>query len=157
MLTGDAGANWLLGRLGNDKLIGMGGNDVLFGDTGNDSLTGGAGVDVLRGGAGVDAFRFTAATDSGGPGRLRDRIMDFTQADDDCIDVADIDANTTLSGNQDFSFIGSAAFTDVGQVRAQVISGNTFVSGNTDANLATSEFSIFLCGSITLTAGDFLL
>ncbi len=157
VLTGDTGANRLVGRLGNDNLSGAAGNDVLIGDAGNDTLNGGTGFDVLRGGGGVDAFRFATATDSGGPGRLRDRIMDFTQADDDRIDVSAIDANAVLAGAQDFSFIGSAAFTDAGQVRAQVISGNTFVSGNTDANLATSEFSIFLSGSITLTNGDFLL
>lgn len=156
-LTGDAGANGLLGRLGHDNLSGAGGNDVLVGDAGNDTLAGGAGVDILRGGAGADWFRFIAATDSGAPGQVRDRIGDFVQADADRIDISAIDADTGLAGVQDFAFIGTAAFTAAGQVRAQVIAGNTFVFGNTDATTGTTEFSFVLSGSVTLTATDFIL
>jgi Ca2+-binding RTX toxin-like protein len=112
---------------------------------------------VLRGGTGIDTFRFAAAGDSGAPGQWRDRIMDFSQAEGDLIDVSAIDANTGIAGAQDFSFIANAAFSAAGQLRAQVVAGNTFVYGNTDADFATSEFSIFLSGALTLTSGDFLL
>lgn len=157
LLTGDAVANALFGRLGNDVLAGGGGDDLLAGDTGNDTLTGGAGVDVLRGGVGADNFRFVAPSDSGAPGSLRDRIMDFSKAQADDIDLSAIDAHAGLAGNQAFAFVGAAAFSAAGQVRAQVIGGNTFVFGNTDAGLATSEFSILLVGAVTLAASDFVL
>lgn len=157
ILVGDAQANLLWGRWGNDMLSGGAGNDNLLGDIGNDTLIGGAGVDVLRGGAGADIFRFLAATESGAPGQVRDRIVDFSHAQLDRIDLSIIDANAVLAGSQDFAFIGGAAFSAAGQVRTQVIGGNTFVFGNTDANLATSDFSIALTGSVVLTAADFIL
>lgn len=157
ILAGDAFANTLFGRSGNDLLSGDAGNDLLVADIGNDTLVGGSGVDVLRGGVGADLFRFLAATDSGTVGAPRDRIMDFVRAQVDRIDVATIDANGALAGNQAFGFIGAAAFTAAGQIRSQVINGNTFVFGNTDANLATSEFSLLVIGAVPLVAGDFIL
>lgn len=46
-LTGNAGANELIGDGGNDTLRGGGGADTLVGGGGNDRLTGGAGVDTF--------------------------------------------------------------------------------------------------------------
>jgi Ca2+-binding RTX toxin-like protein len=159
VLTGDAAANWLVGSHANDYLAGGGGNDVLFGGRDNDTLIGGAGVDIMRGDGGADVFRFAAASDTGAPGQVRDRILDFVQADGDRIDISAIDANTVLPLAQNFTFIGTGttAFTDEGQVRAQVILGNTYVYANTDASLGTVEFSMVLLGVINLTAADFLL
>ena len=157
VLTGDGLANTLTGRAGNDLLAGGGGNDRLVGDAGADTLIGGAGVDILRGGLDADIFRFLAASDSGAPGQLRDRIADFVKVQGDRIDLSAIDANAGLAGNQAFVFRGSQAFSGAGEVRAQVIDGNTYVSGNTDANTSTVEFSILLLGAVTLGATDFIL
>lgn len=157
VLTGDGLANTLTGRAGNDLLTGGAGNDHLVGDAGADTLIGGAGVDTLRGGLDADIFRFLAASDSGAPGQLRDRIVDFTKVQGDRIDLSAIDANAGLAGNQAFVFRGSQAFSGAGEVRAQVIDGNTYVSGNTDANTSTVEFSIVLLGTVTLGATDFIL
>jgi Ca2+-binding RTX toxin-like protein len=157
ILAGDGLANGLFGGAGNDLLIGAAGNDMLAGDAGNDTLTGGAGVDVLRGGLNADVFRFTLPGESGAAGAARDRILDFNKAQLDRIDLAIMDADAVLAGNQAFTFVGTAAFTAAGQVRAQVIGGDTFVFGNTDAVLTTTEFSIRLTGAITLAATDFIL
>jgi Ca2+-binding RTX toxin-like protein len=155
-LAGDAGANRIWARDGADLVQGAAGNDVLFGEGGADTLAPGAGVDVLRGGAGADVFRF-AAGDSGAPGQVRDRIVDFTQADGDRIDLFFIDANAALAGNQAFVFQPGAAFTGAGQVRAQVVGGSTLVLANTDATATTAEFSLLLSGVVPLTAADFVL
>lgn len=158
-LTGDAQDNLLNGRFGNDLISGGAGNDQLLGEAGADTLIGGAGRDVLRGGAGVDAdvFRFLAASDSGAPGQMRDWIYDFSKAQGDRVDLAAIDANAAVGGDQPFAFIGAAAFTAAGQVRAQVISGNTYVFANTDATTSTVEFSVVIAGAVVLAGTDFIL
>jgi len=158
ILTGDGQANTLIGRGGNDLLAGGAGNDLLVGDIGNDTLLGGVGVDVLRGGLGADIFRFTAPGDSGAPGQMRDRIADFSRAQLDRIDVFFIDADGAVAGNQAFTFIGAAAaFNGTAQLRSQVIGGDTFLFGNTDAVLGTAEFSIRITGVVALQVGDFIL
>lgn len=45
VITGDGGANYLVGHLGNDRLYGANGNDYLRGDQGADVLSGGSGWD----------------------------------------------------------------------------------------------------------------
>jgi Ca2+-binding RTX toxin-like protein len=158
ILTGDGQANTLVGRGGNDLLVGGAGNDVLVGEIGNDTLVGGAGVDVLRGGLGADIFRFNATTESGAPGQIRDRIADFSRAQFDRIDVFLIDADATLAGPQAFTFIGAAlAFTGTAQLRSQVIGGDTFLFGNTDALPSSAEISIRITGAVALQVGDFIL
>ena len=61
VVTGNAAANRLEGRLGNDTIDGLAGNDTLHGNSGADTLNGGEGNDHLHGGAGADAL-------NGGPG-----------------------------------------------------------------------------------------
>jgi Ca2+-binding RTX toxin-like protein len=156
-LYGDGKANRLFGRNGADQLLGEDGADALFGDAGADTLSGGLGVDVLRGGADADVFRFAAAGESGAPGEARDRVVDFSVVEGDRIDLAFIDANAAAFGNQAFTFIGAAGFSAAGQVRAVVIGGNTYVSGNTDAATATAEFSLLVLGAPALTGGSFIL
>jgi Ca2+-binding RTX toxin-like protein len=63
-MTGNEGANLLLGWDGNDTLIGNAGNDILYGVEGNDSLLGGAGIDVLVGGNGTDSLDGGADADA---------------------------------------------------------------------------------------------
>jgi hypothetical protein len=54
LLSGDAGANRILGTAGSDRLRGFGGDDRLSGGPGADCISGGAGRDRLYGGAGDD-------------------------------------------------------------------------------------------------------
>ena len=103
-LTGTAAINGT-GNGANNILIGNSAANVLNGGAGNDFLTGGGGKDTLTGGAGADAFIFTAVTDS--TAAAPELISDFTWADGDYIDLTRIDANSTLAGDQAFSFVSA--------------------------------------------------
>ena len=134
---------------GNDLLVGSTANDELYGDRGNDILIGGPGTDLLFGGDGNDRFLFnqTGATDT---------IGDF-QTGVDKIDLTDIDANSSVVGNQSFTFIGSAAFSGkAGELRvynAGSIGNVVAIDVNGDS---TADLMINL-GSGTAVVGDFLL
>ena len=154
-------ANRLRGWDGNDTLVGGEGADSLTGDEGNDSLAGGggndlligsAGADTLSGGLGDDVFLFRELLHS--TAANPDVIADFDAGDR--INVARKDANGALSGDQQFSFIGDAAFTAAGQLRAFQQGGNTHVEMNVNAGLG-ADAAIILNGLHTLVAGDFVL
>ncbi|MEH2326328.1 MAG: hypothetical protein V7K32_22755 [Nostoc sp.] len=159
LLFGSINGDYLLGDdlsgvAGNDYLSGGEGNDALFGVGGNDTLFGGAGTDTLYGGAGNDVFEFDSVSDSQ-PGLSRDIIKDFVGNGNlagDRIDLSRIDANTTIKGDQAFSYIGTRAFTAAGQIR---YSGG-ILQGNTDSNLA-ANFEIKLEGSPLLVASDIIV
>ena len=139
---------------GNDYLAGLDGNDGLFGVGGNDTLNGGAGTDTLYGGAGNDVFDFDSVSESQ-PGLLRDVIKDFVGNGNfagDRIDLSTIDANSNITGNQAFTYIGTSAFSAVGQIR--YVGG--ILSGNTAGNLS-AEFEIQLVGSPQLVASDIIV
>lgn len=141
-LTGDDSANGLSGLAGNDTLNGLGGNDVLIG---------GAGADVLAGGAGADTFVFAAVTDSRTNGG-RDTITDFVSRLDK-IDLKAIDASTRTSGDQAFSYIGSAAFSGrAGQLHFV----NGVLEGDTNGD-RLADFHIVVQNISTFATGDFIL
>lgn len=150
-LSGGAGKDLLAGGRGNDLLLGGGGRDTLSGGAGRDILDGGAGADVLTGGAAADVFRFVTA----GSAR-NDRITDFRSGQNDVIDLAAIDADSTQTGNQGFSFIGDAAFSAAGQLRVTIGADATYVSGDLDGD-GKADFRLTLEGAITLMDSDFLL
>ncbi len=85
-LYGDAGTDILYGGNHNDVLHGGTGNDTLNGDAGNDILFGGRGSDTLYGGANADTFVF----DANDRGSGSDTIKDFSTAQGDKIDIADV-------------------------------------------------------------------
>lgn len=164
LLRGGAGNDTLNGAAGNDNLQGDGGNDVLNGGAGNDILNGGAGNDRLigaagkdqmTGGLGADIFVFNVVTDSVG-GANRDIITDFNRAQGDKINLAAVDANAALAGNQSFTFIGTSAFSAnaTGQLRFDVATNTLFGSVNADA---TAEFSIKLNGVTSVLGTDLIL
>ncbi|HZH11207.1 MAG TPA: heparin lyase I family protein [Microvirga sp.] len=105
-LNGQAGNDTLSGGSGDDVLHGLEGNDRLYGDDGNDRLVTGMNQNTLTGGNGADVFDFNALDQKPG---VSSWIKDF-QHHVDRIDLADIDANTKVSGNQAFTFIGKNAF-----------------------------------------------
>jgi len=140
-VTGNDGANLLKGGAGSDKLYGLAGADI---------LDGGAGADTLVGGGGADIFDFNSRSDS--LSNARDTIQDFVRGVDR-IDLRTIDANTLSSGDQAFSFIGSAAFSgQAGQLNfaANVLAGD--VNGDKIA-----DFRINIAGLATLTSSDLYL
>ena len=127
---------------------------------------GGGGVDVMTGATGIDTFFYAdyigdANADSGVGAGLRDIITDFVQGTDK-IDLSDIDADVVTAGNQAFSFINGAAFSDppflTGEVRFDQTGGNTIIQVDrvSDGNF-TADFEIQLNGLFTLTIADFAL
>lgn len=147
VLSGAAGIDALNGGAGNDTLDGGADNDSLNGGTGNDRLTGGLGADSLTGGTGNDVFVFSAINQSGTTVPTRDLITDFARGQD-LIDVSGISNN--------FSFIGTAAFTATNQLRYSTVGGQTVIEANTTGD-ANADFSIAL-GTVfnTLSAADFI-
>lgn len=152
----DDGTNRIFGLDGNDRLTGGAladvidggtGNDTLLGLAGNDTLLGGLGADSLNGGLGNDSFDYNAVSES--PAETsRDVISGFAGAGaaiGDKIDLATIDANTSVAGNQ--AFIWGGPFT-AGHLR--YVGG--VLQGNTDAD-AAAEFEIQLVGTPALVVG----
>ena len=122
-------------------------------------LTGGAGADDVRGGTGADSFVFRDGDFAGLTPSTSDRIIDFSHAEGDRINLGQVDANTTgaATGNQAFTFIGSQAFHHTaGELRSEVVSGNTYVTGDTDGD-GIADFMIRLDGSHALVGADFVL
>ncbi|MGO1080658.1 calcium-binding protein [Inquilinus sp. CA228] len=146
----------LSGSQGNDSLVGNSGANVLQGWNGNDVLTGAGGKDTLTGGAGADRFVYGSVAQSP-VGAGADRITDFSHAQGDRIDLAAIDANTAVAGNQAFRFIGTGAYTHhAGELRFAVANGTTTIAGDVNGDGA-SDFHIVLTGAIAPQAGDFVL
>ena len=84
-------------------------------------------------------------------------IVDFSHAQLDKIHLQAIDARTTMAGDQAFIFIGAAAFSNVaGQLRAEVVSGNSLVHGDVNGD-AVADFSIVVADFTGLQASDFVL
>ncbi|TWF53320.1 calcium-binding protein [Neorhizobium alkalisoli] len=151
-LWGDGGNDVIYGLGGNDTLYGGGGKDDLYGGSGKDKLYGGAGSDYLWGGSGADTFVFTSVSDSKA-GASRDVIKDFSRAEDDYIDLRQIDADTTHRGNQAFDFIGSKAFSgEAGELRFSA----GIVSGDVDGD-GRADFQIKVAGLTKMYASDFFL
>lgn len=155
-LDGGIGADALYGEAGNDTLTGGADGDFLLGGDGNDRLIGGAAKDALNGGLGADTFAF-ARGDTAAAAATADAITDFSQTEGDRIDLSLIDARSTVSGNQAFTFVGTAAFTRVaGQLRFAQTGGDTYVQGDTNGD-GTADFWIKLNGLTSLKAADFVL
>ncbi|OYW52224.1 MAG: hypothetical protein B7Y80_20890 [Hyphomicrobium sp. 32-62-53] len=157
VMNGGTGNDTLNGGDGNDTLDGGTGTDILNGGNGNDLLIGSAGRDTMTGGADSDTFRFNASvTEIGnltfGFSFSNDQITDFTPGQD-VIDLSAIDANTSIAGDQTFEYIGSAAFSGLGQLRYQ----NGQLQGNVTGSNA-ADFTISITNNpATLTNGDFIL
>ncbi len=154
---GNGSDNTLTGNSGANKLYGMDGGDTLRGMAGNDWLEGGAGHDVFYGGTGADSFVFRDGDFAGLTASTCDQVKDFSHAEGDLIRLNFADADTATAGDQAFAFIGTAAFSNTaGELRYEEISGNTYVSGDTDGD-GVADFLIRLDGSHALTSGDFVL
>ncbi|MGO4126411.1 calcium-binding protein [Inquilinus sp. YAF38] len=142
--VGTSGADTIDGWRGDDQLDGGAGKDELSGGTGDDVLIGGAGTDAMTGGGGADTFRFAAASESAA-GVGRDFVFDFIHVEGDKIDLAGIDANTRVLGNQAFHNVA-------GELRfsGSILAGDTNGDGRAD-------FEVFVRMHGALVAGDFVL
>ena len=140
--TGNGDANLITGNAA---------SNALNGQAGNDTLVSGGGLDTLTGGLGADRFVFGDATLSGGT------ISDFNHVQGDVIDLSGVDANSTLAGDQAFTFIGTAAFSNVaGELRFVVSGSSAALSGDTNGD-GVADFTLNLTGVTSLVSGDFTL
>ena len=134
------------GAIGSDKA------DTFKGSGGDNEFQGGLGKDTATGGGGRDLYAFRSAQDSPA-GAGRDIIKDFVPGQD-VIDVGNLDADSTLPGQQTFRWVGKATLTGAAQLGYYVAGGNTIVRASTDAD-AAAEVEIQLNGVKTLTPADF--
>ena len=147
---GGGGGDWIVGRGGDDWMWGQDGSDALYGDGSMDFINGGEGADyihgglngifgdALNGGAGADTFAWSSLAeadfDLANLACSTDNIGDFHRSEGDVIDLSAIDADQTLSGNQAFSFIGTAPFTAPGQISFFTDGSDTYIQLNTDGS-----------------------
>jgi serralysin len=123
--VGGSARDYLFGNDVANKLSGNGGNDVLDGHIGDDIYTGGAGADEFR----VSQIGFN------------DKITDFTSGTDK-IRLSEIDANSSVAGDQAFTFIGNGAFTGAaGQLRTYSQGGQNYLAGDVNGD-GLADFTI---------------
>ncbi|WOS66451.1 M10 family metallopeptidase [Sinorhizobium fredii] len=156
-LSGESGNDLLYGGAGADKLNGATGNDTLYGEANNDALYGGSGLDKLTGGTGADTFVFKALAESTVTASGRDVIYDFLASQSDRIDFSAIDASTAATGNQAFTFVGTAAFSGKeGELRYDRASSDTYIYGDVNGD-KKADFAIHLDDAVALQKGYFIL
>ncbi len=120
IINGDGGNGTFTGGAFNDTLNGNGGADVLSGLAGNDTLNGGAGTDTLDGGAGTDTLTGGTGADafviaSGGVTPVDiDRIMDFSLADGDDVDISIAAINAAITNLVEGAGVTNVAALDSG-------------------------------------------
>jgi hypothetical protein len=86
-----------------------------------------------------------------------DFITDFLQSQSDKISLSALDANTMLAGDQAFSFIGTANFSQsAGQLRYYQSGGDTYVSGDVNGD-GVGDFAIAVDALVTFQSSDFII
>jgi Ca2+-binding RTX toxin-like protein len=156
VIYGGAGADTLSGGDGNDELRGGAGSDTLSGGDGADLIVGGGGigVDTMTGGAAADTFQIGYYESQ--TGASADRITDFASGVD-LIDLSGWDADINTAGNQAFTFIGSAAFSNIaGELRTYFDGVDTWVQGDISGD-GVADFELRLDGNVTVLGSDFVL
>ena len=180
-ITGLGGNDTLQGEAGNDLVSGGDGDDYVYLGAGDDTGSGGEGVDYMTGGAGNDSLaggggkdtiqgELGADTMSGGLSgdvfafnngdlgtTVTDHIVDFSSAQGDKLAMGGIDANTTRTGDQAFTFIGTAGFHKVaGELRFEVVGGSTCLMGDTNGD-GVADLKLWLDGVKSISSGDIWL
>lgn len=156
-IIGTGADDKVAGAAAAETMSGGKGDDFLNGGLGDDVLTGGKGIDLLKGSSGLDRFDFNSTAESGTTAATRDSITDFTHLKEK-LDFSSIDARATPAGNQAFAFIGAAAFSAEGQIRAVQSGADTVLEINT-AGVNGAEMTVELSNftASTLTGVDFIL
>lgn len=158
--TGNGRANVLTGNYAGNILKGLGGNDKLMGGDGADKLIGGKGLDILEGGYDADTFIYgndDVWAKNIKSNKFAERILDFDPREGDLLDLRSIDADTTRSGNQKFSFLGNTEFTGhAGELRFVYTDFGIFLYGDTDGD-KKANLAINCEEAIALEASNFYL
>ena len=143
---GSANVN-LTGSLDNNRIIGNSATNIIDGSYGKDTLTGGGALDV---------FIWSNVNEIGLFNFDPDIVTDLNRAEGDLLHFTLIDANETVAGNQDFTFIDQAAFTAPGQINWFTNGTDTFIQLNTNAD-PTVDGIIQVLGVHTVDASWFSL
>ena len=154
--TGNFQKNLINGNANKNQIAGGGGADTMKAGAGADLLLGQAGKDTETGGLGADRFKLERALDS--LAATRDVIKDFSHAQHDRIDLSAIDANSSLTKDQAFTFLGLAGFTGhKGDLHYRFEGpAKTIVEGDINGD-KHADFQIELSGHLGLTKLDFIL
>ena len=142
---------------GSTTLYGSSGAE-LFGSEGSSetNFVGGYGRQLTFGGRGANIFTYLSPANS--TAADPDLVYSFDPAKD-VIDLSQIDADLTAAGVQNFTFIGTNAFTSAGaEVRYQLNTANdTTLVQATLAGDTTPDLQIQISGLVPLTASNFAL
>jgi Ca2+-binding RTX toxin-like protein len=140
-----------------DRIDGNTAANTLKGEAGNDKVYGASGADLMYGGTGADQFIFKKIADSTVGSAGRDIIEDFSRAQGDKFNVTLMDANTKLSGDQDFTFIGLDSFhKKAGELNYKKVNGVTYVYGDVNGD-AKADLGFKIDAALTLSKYDFIL
>lgn len=157
IMVGSNYTETFLSGAGNDRLAGMLGNDILDGGSGSDLLYGGGGADQLYGGKGADLFVYDRISDSQVASSAHDVIFDFRPSEGDRIDLAYIDADTKIVGDQSFTFLGTKTFSGkTGELRYERKASDTYIYADVNGD-KKADFSIHLDDAMSLSKGYFFL
>jgi Ca2+-binding RTX toxin-like protein len=143
---GSANVN-LTGSLDNNRIIGNNATNIIDGSYGKDTLTGGGGLDV---------FIWSNINEIGLTNFDPDIVTDLNRAEGDLLHFTNMDANETVAGDQNFTFIDQAAFTAAGQISWSTNGVDTFIQLNTNAD-PTVDGIIQVLGVHTVDASWFSL
>lgn len=116
----------------------------------------GGGLDTVFGLAGLDAFRLLPAA-LGAAAVNATTLEDFSRADSERLDLSRIDAIAGSPADDGFSFIGTAAFSNVaGQLRWQEQGTQRLIQGDVNGDGA-AELTILVKAAGPVEAGWFVL
>jgi Ca2+-binding RTX toxin-like protein len=156
--TGSMWGKVLLGA-GDDRLRNTGeffgaiyggdGDDRIMGGANNDPIWGGTGRDIMAGGLGGDYYLFNSIADSAPDRAHADVIRGFDKATGDVVGLGLLDADTTVEGDQAFTFLGDAAFSGVaGELICRITHQGAVLYADVDGD-AQSDFALVVQGAIT--------
>ncbi|MGK9166361.1 hypothetical protein KXR53_08695 [Inquilinus limosus] len=152
---------------GNDLLDGAGYHDQLMGGAGHDTIIGGTGNDNLYGddlydATGADRFVYTSLADTTvtTDANLREKILDFSHAEGDVVDLGAIDADDdAANGDTVFTVVAGTTYTGAGAelLITPIGTGRSFlVRADVDGDRHT-DFLVQVSVDAPLTASDFVL
>ncbi len=157
LIAGTGGTDTILGEGGFDKLKGRGGDDTISGGKAKDKIFGGPGQDIISGNGGRDQYKFSDASESSPNPADADIILDFAAASGELIFLNGIDADSTAGGDQAFTFIDTAPFSNTpGELRWEMIGNDAFVSADTNGD-SVPDFGLTLANVSLVEASYFIL
>ncbi len=148
-----SGIENLVGSRFGDRLLGSSHANQLDGGAGDDVLVGGRGADILVGGDGADLFTFGALVET--KVTAPDRIVDFSAAEHDRIDLSQIDASKQTLADDAFTLVDQ--FTRSAGQLIQTASGDGYlVQGDVNGD-GVADFALLVEHHARLLASDFIL